>query len=308
MPERAEVKYLYADDHIIPFSMGHPHKIKEIRRQWVHSPEKGKGAVWVDENGEWCSPVSFGKEKPVRKLDAPLMGVREWNVGNDGALYSTGMANTWTLGVQRAKCESFRSYSFSYTHSPTSMPWVNDYESYSGHPAPYKGCGCGLYGFYDREALKKHGDGFAQKEGVSGVVSAWGKIIRCAYGFRAEYMKVEAFIVEKESMEWWGSSIDLLPAHRFLAEMHGVPLIKPDEVSAFMGLSGGSVLESQEGTSHVSSDPSNVVFGSPYAYHVTSVTSPYVTSPVFVYRDREAGLTPKWSKDHMKGGKSDAGD
>jgi hypothetical protein len=164
---------------------------------------------------------------------------------------------------------------------------------------------------------------------VSGVVSAWGKVIRCGYGFRAEYMKLEAFIVAAEWFEKWGTTIDLLPAHRSLAEKHGVPLIKPDEVSAFMGLSGGSVLECEDGPWHVTS--TNVDIRSAYGYHGSSTTSPHDTNwakywdgitwpeetkgevestpqPSSLTAIGEAGLTPKWSKDQMKGGKSDAGD
>ena len=177
----------------------------------------------------------------MRKLDAPLMGVREWNVGTDGRLLSTGYTYTWNPGVQQAECKDILSVSM------PSYPWDDLYESSHRHRAPHRGCGCGLYAFYTYDSMIKHGDNVTHKSnGISGVVSAWGKVIRSEYGFRAEYMKVEAFILEYPKRSYWGTSVDFTEAHESLAKKHGVPLIKSFEVSAFMGLSGGSVMECEE--------------------------------------------------------------
>jgi hypothetical protein len=236
----------------LPFSLTDPDyahiptprlEYDEFVKQWVYSPERGTGAVWVDENGERVSPVSFGKEEPIKKLDSPLMGVREWIVGKDGGLRSTGMGGVWSEGAQKATCRSGRGVYGLPCHT---------YDRYAldptpSHPAPHKGCGCGLYAFYTQDSLIKHGDNIASRiDGVSGVVSAWGKTIRSEYGFRAEYMKLEALIMEHAERSFWGTTLDLRNAHQSLAKKHGVPLIKSYEVSAFMGLSGGSVMECEE--------------------------------------------------------------
>jgi hypothetical protein len=239
----------------------------EFRRQWLHHSEKGEGAAWVDENGERVSPVFFGKEKPIKKLDSPLMGVREWNVGKDGKLGSTSRGGVWSEGTQKATCKGGAGF---YNYSLDSYDLLGPVPS---HPAPHKGCGCGLYAFYTQDSLIKYGDNFTSRiDGVSGVVSAWGKIIRCEYGFRAEYMRVEAFIMEHAERSFWGTTVDFRGAYEALAKKYGVPLIKSYEVSAFIGLSGGSVLECGEAPPRPVTDAS--VIGSAFLWSMKPTYTP----------------------------------
>lgn len=203
----------------------------------------------------------MSEEKTLRKVDAPIMGVREWVVGDNGSLKSTGVDSRWEpRGTQSAKCLRTSDVTLLMEHYRFMMMTsqlgdlgdegrlaelrreIAEAEN-GGHLVPHQGCGCGLYAFYDRDSCGEYGDGRAKESGVRGVVSAWGKVIRHEYGFRAEYMRLEAIILERETMEHFGATVGLKGAHKNLADRHGVPLIKPEEVSAFVQLSGGTVLE-----------------------------------------------------------------
>lgn len=203
----------------------------------------------------------MSEEKTLRKVDAPIMGVREWAVGDDGSLNSTGVDSRWEpRGTQSARCLRTSDVSLLREHYNIMLMTVRlggpqevrrlaqlrreiaEAEN-GGHSAPHQGCGCGLYAFYDRDSCEEYGDGVAKQGGVRGVVSAWGKVIRAEYGFKAQYMRLEAIILERETMEHFGATVGLEGAHKNLADRHGVPLIKPEEVSAFVQLSGGTVLE-----------------------------------------------------------------
>jgi hypothetical protein len=168
------------------------------------------------------------------------MGVREWRVDDKGALRSTNVGGAWLGREVKARCLKPDFDNFWYTTNM--MPrFIENLE----HPAPHRGCGCGLYAFYDLDSCKEHGDNFSHSSsGIRGVVSAWGKTISAEYGFRSEYMRLEALIAEREPLDYWGAELSLIPAYESLAKKHGCALIKSEEVSAFMGLSGGVVLES----------------------------------------------------------------
>lgn len=199
-----------------------------------------------------------------RKVGAPVMGVREWAVGEDGSLHSTGVPGEWKLKeAQHARCLSTGDVALlmdhyrwivmtsHYVRDPKDKKRLEEMRQKireaenGGHPAPHTGCGCGLYAFYDRETCEEYGDGVAKENGVRGVVSAWGKIIRSEYGFKAEHMRLEAIIQEDKNLkrDFWTAHATAGPAYKALANKHGVPLIKPEEVSAFVQLSGGTVLE-----------------------------------------------------------------
>jgi hypothetical protein len=140
-------------------------------------------------------------------------------------------------------------------------------------------------------------------------------------------MKAEAVIMERETMDYWGTTIDMRAAHESLAKMYGVPLLRPDEVSAFIGLSGGSVLDCEKDfTPRVSS--TNVVTGQAYNYPPSRQLAVYhydwpsgkswleytdgTKAPFPEKKENEsdggitaigeAGRTPKWNKRQMKGG------
>ncbi len=174
------------------------------------------------------------------KLDAPLMGVREWCVygfmGNPGTnLISTGRALPWSEGVQEAICAKRVNPERRKDGEPFWLP--------PEHKAPNYYCTCGLYAYYNRDSYMDHSEQQASNGGIAGVVSAWGKVFRREYGFRAQFMRLEAFIRMCPDMEYMGKRFDLSGAYQEMAERHDVPLIEEEEVSVFMALSGGTVLE-----------------------------------------------------------------
>ena len=104
------------------------------------------------------------------------------------------------------------------------------------HESPQSVCSCGLYAFYDRRSYKEHGDRFSVEDRcVTGVVSAWGaKVVLYEYGFKAQYMKLEALVLEEETIEVFGFSVCVREAHEKLARRYGVPLLVPAQVGAFL--------------------------------------------------------------------------
>ena len=105
----------------------------------------------------------------------------------------------------------------------------------AGHVAPHRGCTCGLYAFYDKRSYEEGGGWFSGRDGhVAGVVSAWGeKVILCEYGFRAQYMKLEALVLDEVVGNGLDSSGSVREAHEELAWLYGVPLLFPAQVEAF---------------------------------------------------------------------------
>jgi hypothetical protein len=104
------------------------------------------------------------------------------------------------------------------------------------HEAPHSGCSCGLYAFYDRRSFKEHGDRCSVEDCyVMGVVSAWGeRVILCEYGFKAQYMKLEALVLEQETIEVFGFPVSVREAHEKLARRYSVPLLMPAQVVEFL--------------------------------------------------------------------------
>ena len=206
-----------------------------------------------------------------RKIEAPILGVREWGVDEDGTLLSIGVGGEWRpREVQVAECKTSAGWGpSSFRMNAHGQIVYHRREPEEAHESPHKGCGCGLYAFYNHETCKENGDGI-EGGGIRGVVSAWGRVIRCEYGIKAEKMRLEALICERESMRYMGANVGIKGAQRDLAHRHGVPLITPEEIPAFVGLHGGVVMEADpqpirflpEGwTASSGRIPPNVVFG-----------------------------------------------
>lgn len=159
----------------------------------------------------------------------PVLGVRDWLVADDGTLCSVAMAGDHWRKREAGKAEC-RAEEFGCL-------------VIGSHDAPGEGCGCGWWAFYDREACEELGYGADGMNRARGVVSAWGEVVEHEMGFRAEYMRLEAVIMETEEATVLGSRVSLEAAHRELAERYGVPLIIPAEVESFLRELGGTVLE-----------------------------------------------------------------
>lgn len=150
----------------------------------------------------------------------PLVGFRRWGCKR-GGLYSgifvSGrfMPNpALTLLAPRA----------------TPSPWPADNHRMAkcfalrGHEAPYSDCRCGYSAYY---ALPEDPD-LPAREAVWGAVVAWGRVVECERGFRAQYARPVALLDcenprDRKQRERWARA----------ADNYGVPLLERDEILAY---------------------------------------------------------------------------
>lgn len=159
-------------------------------------------------------------------VDAPIVGFRQWGVRRS-ALYSgifvagrfvptpalTMIAprvkpQPWPIGEERvAKCFALR-----------------------GHDAPFRDCNCGLSAYYE---LDEDPD-LPAPDCVWGAIVAWGLVIECETGFRAEYARPIALLDAYNPLDF------AKPGRRAVAasEAYGIPLLRRDELVAYAGWYG----------------------------------------------------------------------
>ena len=156
----------------------------------------------------------------------PLAGFRRWGC-RKGRLYSGIFAGgcfvptppRW-LTVARASVPS---------------PWPRDGERVArcfaswAHEAPQSNCRCGYYAYY---ALPEEPD-LPAPEAVWGAVVAWGRVVECERGFRAQYARPVALLDSPSPLDL-GKGRCLALA----AENYGVPLLRRDELVAYAGWHG----------------------------------------------------------------------
>lgn len=147
---------------------------------------------------------------------APLVGIRQWFVGNNMTLYSLAGNIAWPARHEMlAKCPLLPS---KLSPSKHTKPPVMD-------------CLCGLYAYYpgEKERCRKRHDW------IRGIVSATGKVILCEFAFKAERMQIEALVL--------GEDKDI--PYKKLATRYGVSLITEEEVHAYCELHEGISLGRQ---------------------------------------------------------------
>jgi hypothetical protein len=157
-----------------------------------------------------------------------LMGVRRWHVESDGLLHSTGVHrhDLWPPKADRkATCLAMQG------RTAKAVIERDDF-----HFAPNEDCVCGLYAWVNLETCLQHGTVPCSPlvPYIGGVVSARGEVIYAGYGFRAEYMSIEALIIGEENITLFNEEISLMPAYRRLAKLYDVPLLYDPEVMPFM--------------------------------------------------------------------------
>ncbi len=117
-------------------------------------------------DGGDAPPLSRGLVPP--DLTAEVLGFRGWHVAPSGLLLSSGVTDGWLPGENRAACGR------------------------GLHPAPQKGCGCGLYSHYSLEDLSRSVNWQGNDGVLVGAVGGWGRVILHPDGWRAEYARVLA--------------------------------------------------------------------------------------------------------------------
>ena len=122
----------------------------------------------------------------MRALDLAesVVGFRTWRVV-DGRLWSPYIPRSWDERVMRAEC-----YRGSGALIEVSAPL-----DHAPDAAPHPDCRCGIYAYH----LPPPRFSSVDHRGVTGIVSAWGRLEAHADGVRAEMARIEALAV---SAQW----------------------------------------------------------------------------------------------------------
>jgi hypothetical protein len=115
-------------------------------------------------------------------------------------------------------------------------PWPTDHDrrakcfALGGHDAPDRTCTCGFSAFY---VLPAEPD-LPAPEAAWGAVVAWGRVVECERGFRAEYARPLALFERRSERDRGEGGRRLERA----AEEYGIPLLGRDELVAYAGWHG----------------------------------------------------------------------
>lgn len=156
----------------------------------------------------------------------PLVGFRRWGCRR-GGLYSgifvagRFLANP-ALGMVAPRAPQ--------------RPWPTDGDreakcfALRDHEAPSRDCNCGWSAYY---ALPMEPE-LPARECVWGAVVAWGRIVECETGFRAQFVRPLA-LLDSPRPDELGK-----PRRRaaVAAESYGIPLLERDELVAYAGWHG----------------------------------------------------------------------
>jgi len=98
-----------------------------------------------------------------------------------------------------------------------------------GHEAPHRDCLCGYSAYYK---LPEEPD-LPAPEAVWGAIVAWGRVVECEWGFRAQYARPVA-LLDCEN------PLDLRKRRRSerAAEYYDIPLLDRDEIIAYAAWHG----------------------------------------------------------------------
>ena len=148
-------------------------------------------------------------------LVAPVVAFRSWRLAGD-QLVSPFIPCRWDGRVMHATC-----YDANRTLT-RGVGWLD-----GPHDSPHEACQCGIYAYHAPGPRSWFGEAYW----CEGVVSAWGRLVVHADGFRAEHARVEAVAIPD------GRG----PAQvRAAAGRLGVPVVAHEELEEFAaGLGGG---------------------------------------------------------------------
>jgi hypothetical protein len=149
-------------------------------------------------------------------LVATVAAFRSWRLAG-GALMSPFIPCRWEGRVMHATC-------FDANRVLTrGVGWLAE-----PHPSPDERCQCGIYAYHTPGPRSWFGEAYW----CEGVVSAWGRLVVHADGFRAEHARVEALAVPDGQAP--------AQVHRAAAAL-GVPVVDHDELERFAASLGGGV-------------------------------------------------------------------
>jgi hypothetical protein len=151
-------------------------------------------------------------------LAAEVVAFRSWRLAGE-RLMSPFIPCRWQDRVMHAAC-------FDANRTLTrGVGWLCE-----PHASPHEDCQCGIYAYYTPGPRSWFGEAYW----CEGVVSAWGRVIVHADGFRAEHARVEAIAVP-DGLERFGA-VEVVRA----AERLGVLVVPHAELENFAaGVGGG---------------------------------------------------------------------
>lgn len=174
-------------------------------------------AMVAASNNARFSPAPLARE-PVAE---PLVGYRVFDIGrvkSGCVLCALTVGSVWGPGVNRASCRRMDGMSVGPTHPDVA--------------APFEHCACGFWAYKTPELLAGHASNAFVDAPVRGEVELWGKVVECAYGYRAEYARVRSLqVVGETCVERGGRTFASAQVMGQLAARYGVPveLVEPVE-------------------------------------------------------------------------------
>jgi hypothetical protein len=152
-------------------------------------------------------------------LAAAVVAFRSWRLAG-GRLMSPFIPCRWRGRVLHAAC-------FDANRLLTrGVGWLDQ-----PHGSPHEACQCGIYAYHTPGPRSWFGEAYW----CEGVVSAWGRLVVHADGFRAEHVRVEALAVPDHV-----HPIGAAQAQRAAGDL-GVPVVAHDELQGFAARLGGGV-------------------------------------------------------------------
>ncbi len=156
----------------------------------------------------------------------PIVGFRRWGCRRGGLYSGIFVAGRFVPNPALAMI------------APRAMPspWPQGHDRHAkcfalgGHDAPHRSCGCGFSAYY---ALPAEPD-LPAPEAVWGAVVAWGLVIECELGFRAEYARPIALLDQASRLDRGEGG----RRRERAAEEYGIPLLGRDELVAYAAWHG----------------------------------------------------------------------
>jgi hypothetical protein len=154
-------------------------------------------------------------------LVEPVVGFRAWRIAN-GRLLSPYVPCRWAGRVLHAECHDANR---SLLHG---KGWLAE-----PHASPHPDCQCGIYA-YHHPGLRTY---FGEHYWCEGVITAWGRVVVHADGWRAEHARVEALAVP----DLGDPRLEVVV--EAIAERLGVPVVMRGELADVAEGAGGLVPE-----------------------------------------------------------------
>ena len=162
----------------------------------------------------------------VEPVDLPLVGFRRWGVRRSGLYSGIFVAGRFVPTPARTMVAP----------RVTPMPWpagdphVAKCWALRGHDAPFAQCNCGLSAYYE---LAEEPD-LPAPDAVWGAIVAWGRVVECETGFRAQYARPIGLLDAYNPLDFARP----LKRARDAAAAYGVPLLPRDELLAYAAWHG----------------------------------------------------------------------